>query len=336
MIRRLAGVVLAACALAALLGVDASAEVPPGPRLAVLRYVRGRTELLTVNAEGGQLGRIPGVRERPSWSVDGSQMAFAGLSGGKRHRRRDIYLANADGSDPRRILGTRGGFDPVLSPDGHTLAFARERTHRLRGGWFCCAKETVWLLDLTDHSERRLTPWRSEVLESPASFTPDASTLAVEREEPMGAETRYTVLALRLAGGRPRVLVENATEPVYSPDGARLALVATGKKEIVAGTLEVTPTDLAVASADGSGQTKLTHTEAEEWGPSWDPSGQRLAYAQNAASGTYESFFGDGDSIMEVNSDGSCRTKILSYPKAILRDATWQPGPGREAGPIAC
>jgi len=43
-----------------------------------------------------------------------------------------------------------------------------------------------------------------------------------------------------------------------------------------------------------------------------------------------------GDSIMEINADGSCRTKVLSVPKVTLFGATWQPGPGREAGPIAC
>lgn len=335
MIRRLAGVLLVACALFV---ADASAGVPPGPRLAVLRYVADRTELLTVDANGGQLRRIPGVREQPSWSADGNTIAFAKSSGRKSHRRIDIYLANVDGSDPRRIPGTRGGFDPVLSPDGHTLAFARERTHRMRGGWFCCSRATVWLLDMSTGSERRITPWQVELFEYPASFTPDGSTLAVEREEPRGAETRYTVLALHLAGGPPSVLVENATEPEYSPDGTRLALILTGKEEIVAGALEVTPTDLAVANADGSGLTKLTHSEVEEWAPSWDPSGQRLAYTQYAASGTYESFFGDGDSLMEINPDGSCRTKILSYPKAkaILYDPTWQPGLGREVGSFAC
>ncbi|MGN6276229.1 MAG: TolB family protein [Solirubrobacterales bacterium] len=291
---------------------------------------------MTVNANGGQVRLVPGVREKPSWSADGSKMAFARFSGGKRHHRTDIYLANADGSDPRRIPGTRGGFDPVLSPDGRTLAFARERTQRLRNGFTCCSRATVWLLDLRTGSQRRITPWQSEIFETPASFTPDGSTLAVEREEPMGAETRHTVLALHLGGGRPMVLAENAFEPAYSPDGTRLALIITGKEEEVDGGLEVLPTHLAVANADGSGLTKLTDTEAEEWGPSWDPSGQRLAYTQYAASGSRDSFFGDGDSLMEINPDGTCRTRVLSYPNAILYGASWQPGPGREAGPIAC
>jgi hypothetical protein len=37
-------------------------------------------------------------------------------------------------------------------------------------------------------------------------------------------------------------------------------------------------TELAIASADGSGLRKLTKAPAVELQPSWDPSGQRLAY----------------------------------------------------------
>lgn len=335
MIGRSTGVIFVACALCTLLVADASAVVPPGPRLAVLRYVGERTDLLTVNAQGRQVRRVPGVRDVPSWSADGSDMAFAKSSGRKGRRRMDIYLANADGSDPRRIPGTRGGFDPVLSPDGHTLAFARERLHKVGAGLVCCFKATVWLLDLNSGSLRQITPWRSEIFETPASFTPDGSTLAVEWEKE-AVEERHRVLALHLAGGPPTLLAENAIEPVYSPDGTRLALILTGKEEEVAGRLEVTPTHLAVANADGSDLTKLTRTEAEEWSPTWDPSGRRLAYIQYVTSGTYESFFGEGDSLVEINPDGTCRTKVLSYPKTVLADPAWQPGPGREAGPLSC
>jgi Tol biopolymer transport system component len=336
MIRRLAGVLLTVCGLSVLLLANACAEVPPGPRLAVLRYVSERDELVTVSADGGQVRWIPRARELPTWSDDGGEIVFSEVSGTTHHLRRYLYRANADGSDLRRIPGTRGGLAPVLSPDGHTLAFARERMHLLNGGYACCFKATVWLLNRADHSERRITPWRSEVVEWPASFTPDGLTLAVQREEPMGADTRHTVLAMHLAGGRPTVLVQNATEPAFSPGGTRLALLVTGREEKVGGGLEVTPTHLAVAAADGSDLRELTTGQAEEWGPGWDPSGQRLAYLQYAASRTYKSFFGYGDSIMEINPDGTCRTKVLGYPNMIIYGVSWQPGPGREAGPISC
>ncbi len=192
----------------------------------------------------------------------------------------------------------------------------------------------MWLLDLKTGSQRPITPRGDETFETPASFTPDGSTLAVEWEKGGGAEIRYTVLALPLAGGLPTVLAENAIEPAYSPDGTRLALIVTGKEEEVDG-IGVRPTHLAVANADGSDLTELTDAEAGEWSPAWDPSGRRLAYIQAAKNRTRGSFF-IGDRLMEINPDGTCQTKVLSYPKSALLTPTWEPGPGREAGPIAC
>lgn len=334
MIRRLAGVLLVGCALLVLGAGAALAEVPPGPRLGVMHYTRNRAELLTLDPTGGQRRRILGIQEIPSWFADGSKMAFVKLSGGEHHRRTDIYFADADGSDRRRIPGTRGGFDPVLSPDGRTLAFARIRPKRPGSKPTCCGRATVWLLDLKTGSQRQTTPWRKGAFETPASFSPDGSTLAVEWEKEVGVEIRHTLLALPLAGGPPTVLAKNAIEPAYSPDGMRLALIVTGKEEEVGG-LGVQPTRLAIANADGSDLTKLTQTEAQEWSPAWDPSGQRLAYIQWAENGTRQSFF-EGDWLMEINPDGTCRTQLLSYPKAVLLTPAWQPGPGREAGPIAC
>jgi hypothetical protein len=44
----------------------------------------------------------------------------------------------------------------------------------------------------------------------------------------------------------------------------------------------------------------------------------------------------EGDKVMVVNADGSCLTRILTDPEKILYGSAWQPGVGREAGPISC
>jgi Tol biopolymer transport system component len=199
---------------------------------------------------------------------------------------------------------------------------------------------SIWLLDIESGVVRRITPWRNRLLEFPSSFSPDGSMLAITRDRLRGRhDTRVSAAALRLDGSGLTTLVENAGEPVYSPDGTRIALVTAGKRKTFRSKgrfTAFTPTDLAIANADGSGLTKLTHTGAVELHPSWDPSGQRLAYTQLILNGGEASFLGFGDSIMEINADGSCRTRVLSYPDALLFGATWQPGPGRGAGPIAC
>jgi Tol biopolymer transport system component len=307
-----------------------------GPQL-VSSDPAGGDQTVLVPAVGSQ--PIPFPLSPPSWSSDGSRVAFSAFPG-QHSSRFDVYVAAADGSGVTDVPGTRDGFYPVLSPDGQTVAFARERQReanrpgRRRGRVF--RSVSVWLVTVAGGPLRQLTPWRNRLFQYPASFSPDGSTLALTRES--GAQ--HLAVALDLTGGGSTVLARNAGEPVYSPDGSRLALIATGKPKTIQtaeGKTTYSPTELAVANADGSGLRQLTSTPgALELLPSWDASGQRLAYTQIKAAGGLATLFGIGDSVMEINADGTCRTKILSDPKSSFYGATWQPGPGREAGPISC
>src|SRR5262249_9404779 len=74
-----------------------------------------------VDARGHE--RVVGDPRRwfsPSWSADGKRLVFT--SDG------DVYTARADGSGIARLTSTRDDdYDPALSPDGRSLAFARGR-----------------------------------------------------------------------------------------------------------------------------------------------------------------------------------------------------------------
>lgn len=345
---RLAGVVPLACAVLALAASAVFAAAPPGPRLATTAIGPTGLELITIDPSGSREQRIAGGGRnarplpiafgRPSWSADGNLIAFSAFASGPPNRRVAIYIANADGSNPHRIPGTSEGFYPVLSPDGRTVAFAkeleREGSDPGRGPVTVFRSISIWVTDLATGARRQITPWRNRLSQLPSSFSPDGSTLAVSRR----VGEKLLAVALRLDGTGSTVIARGATQPVYSPDGTRVALIQVGRTRSFAndeGTWS--PTELAVAAADGSGLTRLTKTpRGLEVEPSWDPSGQRLAYAKFVASGAEENFFGFGNSIMQINADGSCRTKILSDPKLSLYGAAWQPGPGREAGRIAC
>lgn len=339
--------VLAACALFALVVGSAAAEVPAGPRLTFLVGGREKLALVSSDPAGGDQRLIVGGGKNaplsldplgiPSWSGDGSHVAFVA----DREDGTDIYTATADGGELVRIPGTRNATYPVLSPDGQLLAFARERweirksadgpgTERRFFG------TSVWLVNLAGGKPQQLTPWRNHLNETPSSFSPDASTLAISKEEGEKRRRRSAV-ALSLSSGGTVLLATNATEPVYSPDGTRLALITMGKSKTYEWRhvhVTVPSTDLAVANADGSGLTKLTDTRTLELLPSWDPSGARIAYNQFDQRALQ--LFNGGNAIMEINADGTCRTHVLSIPKVTLLGATWQPGPGREAGPISC
>jgi Tol biopolymer transport system component len=347
--RRLAGVLLLACSLSVVCAASAWAEVPAGPRLTFMEAGPGGFRFISFAPSGGDQrvvfggnfkGRLlPFPFSRPSWSGDGTKVAFTGVEQVGKEARFDVYDSEADGSGVTKLPETKDGLDPVLSPDGRMLAFARVREREARrphrGMVTVFRSVSVWLLDIEHGSVEQLTPWRNGLSVYPSSFNPDGTKLASSRD---WGKSR-SVVAVRLDGSGETVLEQNAADPVYSPDGARLAMITLGKQRTIGRKgerLTFSPTELAVAAADGSGLTKLTQTRNLELTPSWDPSGQRLAYTLFSPVLGESTFLGFGDSIMEINADGTCKTKVLSTPKAALYGPVWQPGPGREAGPIAC
>lgn len=357
MIRRALGLGMVGLLLLGVPG-SAAAPVPEGPRVAIVKFgiEPPRLELLTVDARGALPVRLVGGGERakllpfplaaPSWSPDGSQIAFTGWIGATREKgtQTKVFVMSADSSGLHAVPGTTEGYGPVFAPDGHTLAFARLRQRQARGRHGSSRTEsaaTIWLVDLAGGPSRRLTPWRDGLENLPSSFSPDGTVLALSRDRP--GRSGPEAVAMRLDGTGSTVLARNASQPVYSPDGSEIALTRLRERAIVRrghgkpGTVRVeTTSDLFAMNADGSQSRRLTKTpgKLESW-PSWDPSGERLAYAQ-FGSGSLADLLGLGNAVMQINADGSCRKKLLSERGAAFYGPAWQPGPGREAGRIEC
>jgi dipeptidyl aminopeptidase/acylaminoacyl peptidase len=179
------------------------------------------------------------------------------------------------------------------------------------------------------------------MVELPSSFSPDGGILGITQRSLVDGSSR--ALALPLVAGVPRVIAEEAAEPVFSPSGEKIALVRRGVQAYhhnsVGGKATAgieTTTDLFVANSDGSGSTQITHTRGMEGFPTWEPSGQRLAYVRLAPPLTERTALGSNDSVMEINVDGTCPTKVLSAAGVAFLGVAWRPGVGREAGAIAC
>lgn len=351
-IRRALGVGVLALLLAAPV---AKAAAPEGPRLAVIKasLKPPRLELLTVDPNGTRPVRLAGGgwRSRPqvdyfsslSWSPDGEKVAFSGIVGfrdGDDHEPiRRIFTVRADGSGLRAIRGTNGAIGPVLSPDGHTVAFTRSvdrETPTTVGGMLREPEfhgSSIWTADIVTGAQRQLTPWRDGLSYTASSFSPDGSTLLVTHADDLLLNEPEPV-ALKLDGSGSRRLLDDGFSPVYSPDGSQIALVRRIEEY---GKDREEDTDLYIVNADGTGVRRLTRTPRRaEFFPSWDPSGERLAYVRFSAARTEAAAFGVGDALMQVNADGTCQTKVDSAPRMAFFAPVWQPGPGREAGKIEC
>jgi Tol biopolymer transport system component len=354
-IRRVGAGGAALLATIVLVGGVAAAAEPVGPRFAYTEAGEGpsRLEIRTLGISGfeprtiaggrrGDAGPFPYFLQTPSWSGDGTQLAFTGISGKGKKDQIAIFVVGSDGGALRRVPGTTEGSGPVFSPDGRTIAFARTKT-RSRPTGHGEEEETyrstaVWLADLATGSTRRLTPMRNGLEIEPTSFTPDGASLATVRRKHKHSKPEIVILGL--ATGSSTVLANNATDAVFSPDGSQVAYLRLLTRQIRKGNkvrIE-TSTDLFAMRADGSESRRLTDSRSgvEVW-PSWDPSGQRIAFTRLLSLDNEESLLGFGDSIVQINADGTCQAKLLIGDlRTAYYGGAWQPGPGREAGPIAC
>jgi cytoskeletal protein RodZ len=185
----------------------------------------------------------------PRPSPDGTQIAFDS----DREGERAVYIAEADGSNVRRISGEGFAAIPSWSPDGRTLAYVRAEADRPRV-W------NLWATELETGETRRLTSYR---VGQPwgASWFPDGQRIAYSHE------TRLIVLDLESGAERvyPSPIQGRLVRtPAVSPDGRRIMFQVHRDG---AWLLNV---------SDGSMRKVLSDPTAEEY--TWAPDGRRVAY----------------------------------------------------------
>lgn len=352
----LAGIALAlACAGVPGGAVAGTVVVPEGSEFAYVRYSAAppRIDVKTVSGGAGSrpdavagsgldAGPLPYPSMPPSWSPGGETIAFAAREEGSRgsELRPRIYLVRADGAGARSVRGTRDGVRPVFMPDGRSLAFALPRYRPLRLGprrvLRLPAASSIWVVRLRDGAKRRLARAPQGHFVAPSSVSPGGRVVLGTRVR-FDDRLRFEAVAVRRRDGAMREIRSDASEPVFSPDGSRIALVRHLPTRRDEPTGPRSATDLFVQDADGSGLRRVTRTGASKVAhPNWDPTGERLGYTLLRPQESGAAYLGFGDSLMQVNADGTCDQRIIVRRHAALFGPVWRPGPGRGAGRIEC
>jgi len=351
---RRAVVTLALGALLSGFAAHAGAAIPEGPRLAISVLTDGpgaedqSSGVITVGPSGEMPQMVVpdsdywGAGSHLSWSADGNLLVFAVSGDFPDPPGRDfgsgwpvVALARADGGSrafPRVFLNAG---DPVMAPDGKSVVFQRIKlVKELDDRESYLFKSSIWSLDVVDGSVKRLTRWRLAAFLEPSSFSPDGSTLLVES---FGYRIKEGAMALDLRSRGLSLLAGKASEPIYSPDGTKLAFVREKIRRFQLPKPDRPVSELWVAGADGSGAKRILRRKGYISFPSWDPSGSRLSFTHNPpaeATGGQEPE--PGNKLMAINFDGTCPTKVFSDPAVTVYGSAWRPGVGREAGPINC
>jgi WD40-like Beta Propeller Repeat len=338
--------------LAALGVASATAAAPTGPRLAVevsrpypqidgIETVGPAGENPRLLVGGGGEDAVHPNGDRPAFSPDGSLLAFTSSFG---EYSPVVYLVGADGGRPRLLSKTTPVSEPVFMADGRFLAFSVLRVvkgefqrpaRRSDDSYGVVVDWAVLAYGVDGKSARLLTPWRRNQAIRPTSFSPDGATMAAERETHAGVDA----VTIDLDRGHARLLARDATEPVYSPDGSQVAFVRTSRRapSEPGGNRPPASSRLLVMPAVGGVPVELARIKGGLAWPSWDPSGQRIAFTRlggGSFGGTSHPH--EGNSVMQVNADGTCLTTLLDIGRGSFHGSAWRPGVGREAGPISC
>jgi Tol biopolymer transport system component len=198
---------------------------------------------------------VDGNVDLPRFSPDGRKLAFWDNQGG----RRVLTVANADGTDPRRLTSTgRGGPNPVWSRDSKRFAFVSDSL----------SAADIWMADAETGSLRRLTEGAG--LEIPINWSPRGDQLEYFASG-SGGTLQTSLLDLASGKSTPVFSGPGIAFGEWSADGGRMGVNwVTGGK-----------TFLGFADSAG-GNAKQVTTEGFEQidgaGAAWSPDGKSLLY----------------------------------------------------------
>jgi dipeptidyl aminopeptidase/acylaminoacyl peptidase len=279
-----------------------------------IAFVRDYGSLHTAAPDGSDrrlvwrspLGPHRGSVSRPSWSPNGRRIVFGFTRWWTGEH--TILTILEDGSRLRHL--TRGS-DPSWAPDGDGIAFVRDGQ--------------IWTVRLDGTGERQLTSLPDGArVESPA-WSPDRTTIVFA----VGAD----LWGVDAAGGDAHLVLPNAGEPSFTPDGTGLLSVTqttvTGCTSCECPGDDVVPT-LQTSDADGANVSTLWIPAAHDGiiRASFSPDATRIAveYRVQFGSSSCEDFFAPSSAVVNVDGTGFLPLGPTTYPFPELTHPDWSSG----------
>ena len=270
----------------------------------------------TVNPDGSAPQQLtsptsPVVDLAPSWSPDGTRIAFHRISGASQ----DIYLVNADGTG--EMLLTTGGTYPTWSPDGIELAFAGENID-----------SALYRINADGSNRRRESTVEGahEYNPSHVAWSPSRPSIAFgwtyydrvcDPYDPFECasfeDERLGIRPLGFPDPDHFVGIGAGSDPEWSPNGEEMVHV-TERIRVDYYTYSGTYGDIRIIGHDGGGGRTIVAGPATDVAPAWSPDGTKIVF--NRQSGGSSAV-----GLWVVDPDGSNPVRIL----ATGSQPDWQP-----------
>lgn len=250
-------------------------------------------EIAVATRDGGvrRLTNRPFEDESPTWSPDGSRVAFArDTAPDDSAYQHDVYVMETSGTAPRALTGgPADDYAPVWSADGTRIAFFRE--------------SDVYVVNADGSALRRVG--EGARAEGAPTWSPDGRRLAFAwSETPAGVPATSGIAVADATGSGVVRITQTGFEadayksgdesPDWSPDGARIAFSREGAVHVVA--------------PDGSGLTQLGLRGAD---PRWAPDAKQIAFCcagQKKYSGGIFVMGADGSGLRRLHEKGHSPT----------------------------
>jgi len=216
----------------------------------------------------------------PSWSPDGSQIAFSSDYA--------IDVMNADGSGRRHLIGGYDEFvsSPAWAPDGSRIAFFSTRGDTDYEIWTVPAGGATAAAPAVRLTTTPREPWGRGQDDYAPAWSPDSSRIVFvgQSRDLLDACDVYAMDAVDGDqdgnGDNLRRLTRDNSyncspwediNPSWSPAGDLIAYSSVRGGDA----------DIWVMSPDGSGQRNLTTHPGWDWMPGWSPDGRQVTFTSD-------------------------------------------------------
>jgi TolB protein len=257
------------------------------------------TRIVVVQDDGKKAQRVTGAKRGaspvlPTWSPDGTKIAFVRFRPQGGARSLQVYVVNADGTGERQV---GEGTLPSWTRDGRSLVVERPRA--------APQASTIWVLSVNGSSQRKLVDGSSPALSHDGkTVTFVRYTYAKQRGEQSYRTTATRLSTIALDGTNLRVVARTGpegqyTQPSWLPDDSSIAVLE--RRGGLGGPLwTITPSGKRRRVARSVGETY-----------DWSPTGNLVAYTAGGLlyiirpDGTQVEAFGQSNAIdIEFSPDG--------------------------------